>query len=280
MPKDKAPTMVSLEEITLLPEIQVRIRINDDQVKEYTAQINDGVDFDRIILVADKEGRKLLADGWHRYMAYVAAERKKIPAEVIEDHLADAIPTAIEIALRENCKHGLRMSLEDRRKAAFIAVKTFPRRSDKALGQLCGVSPALVSKIREKGVTEPAPRKKRETTVSEHKRALPGQNDTTQEPAEALTGHRETSPLMERVRTVKGWIEQGSMDFPTMAEMFETETHRPVLLPKQPEYVVFDWGGGRSTKVPVHGARVHKGDVQLAVKRDEVREAFTKKAEL
>jgi ParB-like chromosome segregation protein Spo0J len=91
-------------------------------------------------------------DGLHRLA--VAKERGDSEIEV---QLADGGEfDLIALATRLNVTHGLPLSLEDRRMAVRRLLSLRPEWSDRRLGRTAGVSPALVSKIRDSLEDSPA----------------------------------------------------------------------------------------------------------------------------
>lgn len=247
--------LVSISEIICIPDIQIRFAVAESTVKEYAAQVKEGVEFDPISLVRDVEGRLIMADGFHRLGAYQLAGCDKIPARIDEDHPKEALSYALEIALARNCRHGRTMSVKERRMAVRKALsdKRLARWSDKKLAQHCGVSAGLVAQIR--AGDEPKPKVREETTtVSEHERALP----TTHEPEPEVS---------EEITILRKWIKDGRMDWPTAAEIFETKKARPALLPKAPTLIDLKSG---DKLVGQHNAvvTVDKGKVTIQIEEE------------
>lgn len=278
--------MVAMDRITLLPEIQVRCRTHEDTVKEYTEHLNNDGEFDPIHLFVDTEARNLLADGWHRLMAHAAANRKMIKAIIHEDDPENAIKNAIEYGIEHTASHGLPPSSEDKRKMVAMALKNWPKRSDKSLSRLCRVSPNLVKKIREKGFTPNEARKKREpkaepVSMAVVPEAAPRTRPQEIEPVAGLEEAQqklrgsETSPLMERVKTLATWVREGRMDFPDIREVFETKEVIPMLVPKNVAAVRLVLKKGDPVDLIVSGFRVKSGVVELSVTAEDLRAALT-----
>jgi anti-sigma28 factor (negative regulator of flagellin synthesis) len=256
--KEKSFKMISLADITILPEIQIRIKLDESHVEEIKEALDDGVDIDPIDLFLDSEDRKILGDGMHRYTAYINSKRDKIPANVHEDNPADAVTEAIEFSLKRNCHHGLRMSTEDKRRAVWVALSNniIRRRGDAPIAALCGVSAGLVKKIRADNVDPTAaPARKK----AAKKKASSGSTTvaSTPEPEQA-------SPIEERIKTIKEWISDGYMDWQTAFPLFETRTHQPVMWPKAVTSILLDKDGKR-TRVPIKAQKIVRKGTEFTI---------------
>lgn len=135
---------------------QSRSRINDDYVQELTEAIQNGTKLPAVCVYHD--GSDIwMADGFHRILAHVRADKKTIKAEVKKGTRADAIWTSCG----SNLEHGLRRTNDDKRAAVKLGLKAKPNLSDRAMAEHCGVSDRLVWKIRKElnpKKTPPAPR--------------------------------------------------------------------------------------------------------------------------
>lgn len=244
---EKAFKMIPIGAITILPDIQVRIKVNDSQVEGYTAALKDDVDMDPIDLFEDKDGRMILGDGMHRWLAYGAAKREKIPANVHDENPEDAISEALEFSIRRNCHHGLMMSSEDKRRAVALALsdKIIKRKSDRSVAQLCGVSPSLVTKIRANPSKATEPRKKPTTKKEKAEKPAPA----TKSAPVSRKGPEfvEDNPVQERFKMLKEWKEAGYLDWPVVANMFSTKTHTATLQPNKVDGLIVIGGGKRGT---------------------------------
>lgn len=284
-------TMLSIAKITLLPELQVRCRVSEDKVREYTEYLNSGGEFDPVHVFVDAEGRNLLADGWHRIYAHQAAEREKIPVVLHEEDPDNALKNALEFAIDKNASHGLPPSPEDKRRMVALALKADKKRSDRAIARLCRVSPTLVAKIREKGFTPNEPRKKAAPGKSNGEAAANPTSDTVSAPAERTrpqeiepvagveeaqarlaASSSETSPLMERVRTLERWVREGSLDFPDIREIFSTRESVPVMVPRNVTAVSLVTEAEPISLI-VTGFRVKSGVIELAVSMQNLMDA-------
>jgi len=55
---------------------------------------------------------------------------------------------ALKFALGSNAAHGLRRTNKDKRKAVEIALREYPKLSNRAIAELCKVSPGMVDEMR------------------------------------------------------------------------------------------------------------------------------------
>lgn len=270
MAEIKPSRMIPIGDIAILPDIQIRIRVSEVKVQEYTAALKDDVDMDPIDVFVDKDERKILSDGMHRVLAYAAAKRDKIPAIVHDENPEDAISEALEFSMRRNCHHGLNMSNEDKRRAVALALsdKLLKRKGDRALGQLCGVSAGLVAKIRKNPDKATEPRKKpvKKTkdseksgaSVSAQRESTPASGSTTKADKPEF---REDSPTQDRYRMLKEWVESGQLDWPIVSNLFSNKKYVAVLQPKELDgMILFDKGKQVGTIAVKSLKFIRKGD--------------------
>lgn len=278
MPKNPAPyKMLALDKIVMLPEIQIRVKTSPEQIAEYTAMVKDEVDFEPIEVFVDGDGRHILGDGWHRVFAYTAAERKSIPAIIHDDDPDNALDNAFIRALGNTCRHGLRMSTEEKRRATAITLKRFPRKSNKEIARLCGVSSGLVEKIRAKGYTANEPRKKSEpkSAPAENHRTKPQDVEPVGTPADRpISDAPQENPTDERIKTLKDWKRADLIDFPDIVEIFETRDQRPILAPKNPLHFMAKFSEeGDAVAVPITGFRIKGKQIEIAADRKPFQDA-------
>ncbi|WP_297456193.1 helix-turn-helix domain-containing protein [Persephonella sp.] len=97
----------------LLPRI---FGVNEEKVEEYAEAMENGAEFPPIKVWEKLDGTYQVIDGVHRISAYRKLGKEYIEAEIIqgiEDEVA-----FMEWAIRENLKHGLPLSREDKREDA------------------------------------------------------------------------------------------------------------------------------------------------------------------
>jgi len=141
--------LIQLSKIDIKAGTQVRAAINEETVCEYAEAMQDeNHSFPPVILFYDGS-RYVLADGFHRFLA---ASRNGD-----EDILAIVNPgteyDALRFALSANVDHGLRRTNADKRRAVEIALKEWPKESDRQIARTCAVSHPFVMGIRAQLVT-------------------------------------------------------------------------------------------------------------------------------
>lgn len=105
-----------------------------------------------------------VVDGAHRVAAARALGRATIRA-TLEEFDEDA---AYEAHVRANARHGLALTLTERRGAALELLRRDPQRSDRDLARTCALSPTTVGAVRREAVqrgelpTQPATRRGRD----------------------------------------------------------------------------------------------------------------------
>jgi ParB-like chromosome segregation protein Spo0J len=136
---------VKISDIVLDPAAQARIELSEQVVCEYAEAMKAGDDFPVPHLVFDGFIH-YVADGHHRVKAARLAGLTEIDAIVTNGSLRDAVL----IAVGANTSHGLRRTLEDRRKAVriLLADEEWGQWSDAEIARACKVSRELVAKMR------------------------------------------------------------------------------------------------------------------------------------
>jgi len=126
---------------------QMRAGTRMETVKEYTELASkEGWTFTTPLVVFFDGERYFLADGFHRYEACMLAKRASVMADIRRGTLRDAI----KFALGANQTHGLRRSNDDKRNAVLVALNDaeWGKMSNRAIGEMCGVSNVTVMSIR------------------------------------------------------------------------------------------------------------------------------------
>jgi hypothetical protein len=152
MKKEKETKIVSLklDDIEILDEIQSRVDFNEDTIQDYADKYELGVEMPPVKVVKTKEGKYLLADGFHRYEAVLRdtpSKKATINAIVTTGEIADAQ----YISITSNTEHGLYRTNADKRKAVKMALQheCFKNFSDRNLADILKVGHAFISKIRQ-----------------------------------------------------------------------------------------------------------------------------------
>lgn len=140
--------LLPLDKVRLDPALQMRVELDPDTVAEYADAIRAGCTFPPIVVFWDFVERVYwLADGFHRWYAFLAAGRKHIECDVREGTRRDAILYAVGA----NTKHGRRRDRADCRRAVVTLLDDpeWVRWSNREIARRCGVSDYLVRSIRE-----------------------------------------------------------------------------------------------------------------------------------
>lgn len=151
---------VTLDEITVLNEVQVRVNgLDEARVEQYVEYLLAGGAFkDPIDLFQDGQ-RLILSAGWHRTEAYRRALDRFEPSEDVpalaplkaEIH-PGGLDGAIEWAEEDNLAHGLELSPRDKRnilERRFKRGHEWAKLSNRALAAKLGVSRQTVANWRE-----------------------------------------------------------------------------------------------------------------------------------
>lgn len=136
--------MVALDDIVTDGGTQMRERLDDSVVGDYSRKMLEGVEFPQLVVYFDGS-TYWLADGFHRYFAATMAGHVQINCEVRAGTKRDAILHAIGA----NSEHGKQRSPEDKRRAVAAMLNdeewaTWPQTK---IAAHCGVSQQLVSKV-------------------------------------------------------------------------------------------------------------------------------------
>jgi ParB-like chromosome segregation protein Spo0J len=144
-------SMIKTADVVLDSAAQARAQISEQIVGEYAEAMRGGEEFPPIKVVFDGL-YYFVADGFHRIKAAQLAGLTEIEADISDGGLREAVL----IAAGANSSHGLRRTLEDRRKAVrmVLADEEWAQWSDVEVARICKVSRELVAKIRaQTGVT-------------------------------------------------------------------------------------------------------------------------------
>ena len=134
--------MLDVGEIEVDTDLQIRSGINQDRVREFMELIDKLPPWK---VVRTTEGRNILADGFHRQAAFVAANERQAPCRVEKGDMK----RALEVAIEANCKGPLSMSREEKRKTVEKVLKFFPERANSRIAEMVGVSMQLVENVRQ-----------------------------------------------------------------------------------------------------------------------------------
>lgn len=172
---------MAIENIEATQATQVRTKLNKDIIDQYQADLEDGADFPAITVFAEEgSARHILADGFHRLLAYVNAGRDMIEVEV---HVG-GMHEALMWALSANRAHGLRRTNADKINAVKMALKdpAISQHTQQEIADICGVSRKTVQRTSHKDVPDPDTGAKPEANKPENNR--PTKPEPTQEEIE------------------------------------------------------------------------------------------------
>jgi len=144
---------MKLSQITLDTTLQMREKIDEEVVSEYSQALLDGAKFPPVVLFHDGKNY-YIGDGWTRILAHQLAGFEIINADVRMGSYDDAFDYALKDA---NKDHGQRYTNADKRKKVLKAVHTprYEKESSRKIGEICNVSHAFVAKVREETGTKP-----------------------------------------------------------------------------------------------------------------------------
>ncbi|MGH0253293.1 hypothetical protein NKY40_27675 [Sinorhizobium meliloti] len=126
---------VRLAALVMDPATQIRLKVCDKTVKEYTEAMRAGDEFPAInvALVDPQDSEKgfILIDGWHRVLAARKLGLIGFKAIVVEETNADRFRW---MAAQGNLKHGLRMTRKEKREVFRAYVKAKEHRTGRGTG--------------------------------------------------------------------------------------------------------------------------------------------------
>ena len=136
---------ISISDIRLDPSTQVRLKTDNEVVTDYAEAMERGDKFPPVVVFFDGEVY-WLADGFHRVYAAMSIDLTEIDADIRHGSKRDAL----ECALGENDKHGLRRTNADKRNAVRVMLEDeeWSKLSNCQIAVKCNVGEALVRKMR------------------------------------------------------------------------------------------------------------------------------------
>jgi ParB-like chromosome segregation protein Spo0J len=108
---------------------------------------------DRLPPVIVNRGTMAVIDGVHRVEVFRRLGKSHIKAVLFEGNDVEALATAIEA----NVKHGKPLSRSERQTAAQVLLRSYPDRSDRWVGDVCGLSHTTVAVLRGRLALADAP---------------------------------------------------------------------------------------------------------------------------
>lgn len=137
---------INIADIRVNGGTQSRATLDRGVVSDYAEAVRDGATFPPIIVFFDGSSY-WLADGFHRYEAYSAAQVYDVPADVRQGTQRDAILFSVGA----NASHGLRRTDADKRRAILTLLedKEWGLWSNREIARQCGVSPVTVARVKD-----------------------------------------------------------------------------------------------------------------------------------
>lgn len=196
---------------------QLRAVMDDAAVESYADVYNtrkNGSDrMPPVTVYESQSGELYLVDGFHRVAAKEQLRQKTIPAIIEPGELDDAIVAAAKVNRGHNA---VRWTNADKRNAAEVLVKRFPKLPTRELGDLAGCSHKLIGNVKRelKGERE-APKKGRVLKKPTRKPANQEAGEKLSEP----TFPADPTPAVESTGNTMSPVETDSESEPTDAEI-------------------------------------------------------------
>ena len=136
---------VPIGDIILDPRLQMRAKMDFEVIDEYAEQLDK---LPPCKIVMGEGGKMWLTGGWHRYHGHQKAKRETVPCDVREGTFLDALVEACG----ENEGHGIRRTIEDKRRAvnSLLSTPEWADRSDRMIADACRVDHKFVGSLRTK----------------------------------------------------------------------------------------------------------------------------------
>lgn len=138
------PTEMPIALIRTDAGTQTRAGINNEWVAEIADAMKAEAEIPPVVVFSDGI-ECFMGDGFHRVLAACRIGRETITAIVHTGTREDALI----YALGANAAHGERRTNADKRNCVTIALREFPRWSDRKIAETCGVSYMTVNRIRD-----------------------------------------------------------------------------------------------------------------------------------
>ena len=148
-----AQQKISLKDIQISHDLQVRSRVNKAVVTEYAEFLSEkkndlpAITLFRIVGGGEEfEGKLMMVDGFHRYYAYEASKRKDIPFK----EKTGTIHEAIRYGIEANLQHGQVFGREDKKRALsfLLADPRYSGATVRELGSVLHLSKTTVDELK------------------------------------------------------------------------------------------------------------------------------------
>jgi ParB-like chromosome segregation protein Spo0J len=223
--------MVPIKSLTVDLSLQIRGGINPKKVQAYQQiireqELMDAVDAFYEEPISDKT-KFLLADGFHRVMAYEGVGTEKIPCRLHVGTHADAL----RFTLKENGHHGAQLTSAEKRSACEKAVldAEVSALTDKQISAMIGCSPTLVGLIR-RGESKQETSKKRTARVTSKQDADPPAPKS--EAGESRKAGDVPPTKAKILKQIQSQVDHDMVDEEEVIALFESKLGHYVFLPK------------------------------------------------
>ena len=148
---------IKLSYIAADPDLQPRIGINPETVKDYADDMRRGDKFPAVVVFHDGKSSYWLADGFHRLRAARAVGSKTILCEVRHGGKREALLYSVGC----NAAHGQRRTNDDKRLAVskLLKDKEWGKWSDNKIARICHVDNHTVMRLRKSLGKSPSERR-------------------------------------------------------------------------------------------------------------------------
>ena len=223
--------MVPIKSLTADLSLQIRGGINPKKVQAYQQiireqELMDAVDAFYEEPISDKT-KFLLADGFHRVMAYEGVGTEKIPCRLHVGTHADAL----RFTLKENGHHGAQLTSAEKRSACEKAVldADVSALTDKQISGMIGCSPTLVGQVR-RGES------KQETSKKRTSRTTVKQATESPAPKSAAGESRKASDIpptkAKILKQIQSQVDLDQVEEEEVISLFESKLGHYAFVPK------------------------------------------------
>lgn len=138
---------VPIGKLKILKEVQMRVAMSRSAIVDYAEAYQAGVHMPPLIVFWQFGGEYIVADGFHRLLAARKVGLKTLPCVVKHGGKREARLYAAGC----NASHGVRRTVEDKRKAvlAFLGDKEWKEWADTVIAKHCAVSDRMVATYRK-----------------------------------------------------------------------------------------------------------------------------------
>jgi transcriptional regulator with XRE-family HTH domain len=147
--RGSAPDVQNLKISEIIVNPEIRSRVDSDRnrkcVKDYAKLIQEGHQFDPIIVFRDAQDQILLSAGFTRLQAYKSIGETTIPAEVRQGERRDAILCSVS-----SDKHGAPCTQLDNRRKVMLLMSDpeWSQWVDREIARCCGISNSTVHQLK------------------------------------------------------------------------------------------------------------------------------------